>query len=73
MAQQTAVEWLMEKYNSRQVYEESIWDEEFEQAKAMEKEQIIKAYKEARQIGCKCYDDLDDRNAEPYNNKTYNK
>lgn len=43
MAQQTAVEWLMEKYNSRQVYEESIWDEEFEQAKQMEKEQIMKA------------------------------
>jgi hypothetical protein len=36
---QTAVEWLQEKYNSRQVYEESIFDEEFEQAKAMEKEQ----------------------------------
>jgi hypothetical protein len=45
MAQQTAVEWLMEKYNSRQVYEESIWDEEFEQAKQMEKEQIIEAYR----------------------------
>jgi hypothetical protein len=38
---QTAVEWLQEKYNSRQVYEESIFDEEFEQAKAMEKEQMI--------------------------------
>jgi hypothetical protein len=36
---QTAVEWLQEKYNSRQVYEESIWDEEFEKAKEMEKEQ----------------------------------
>jgi hypothetical protein len=41
---QTAVEWLQEKYNSRQVYEESIFDEEFEQAKAMEKEQIEEAY-----------------------------
>jgi hypothetical protein len=44
MAQKTAVEWLQEKYNSRQVYEESIFDEEFEQAKAMEKEQIIQSY-----------------------------
>jgi hypothetical protein len=41
-----AVEWLQEKYNSRQVYEESIFDEEFEQAKAMEKQQMIDfAYK----------------------------
>jgi hypothetical protein len=39
MAQQTAVEWLQERYNRRQVYEESIFDEEFEQAKAMEKDQ----------------------------------
>jgi len=37
----TAVEWLQEKYNRRQVYEESIFDEEFEQAKEMEKEQMI--------------------------------
>jgi hypothetical protein len=36
-----AVEWLQEKYNSRQVYEESIFDEEFEQAKEMEKQQMI--------------------------------
>jgi hypothetical protein len=40
---QTAVEFLQEKYNSRQVYEESIFDEEFEQAKAIEKEQMISA------------------------------
>jgi hypothetical protein len=40
---QTAVEFLQEKYNSRQVYEESIFDEEFEQAKVMEKEQMISA------------------------------
>jgi hypothetical protein len=40
---QTAVEFLQEKYNSRQVYEESIFDEEFEQAKAMERNQIVYA------------------------------
>ena len=44
MAQQTAVEWLQEKYNRRQVYEESIFDEEFEQAKAMEREHMINFY-----------------------------
>jgi hypothetical protein len=37
----------------------------------VEKEQIIEAYKEARNLGCKCYDDLDDTNAEPYYNQTY--
>jgi hypothetical protein len=39
----TAVEWLQEKYNSRQVYEESIFDEEFEKAKEMERNQIVYA------------------------------
>jgi hypothetical protein len=40
---QTAVEWLQELYNSRPDWEQFILIEEFEQAKAMEKEQIIKA------------------------------
>ena len=39
----TAVEWLKELYNSRPAYEEFILDDEFEQSKAMEKEQIINA------------------------------
>ena len=39
----TAVEWLQEKYNSRQVYEESIFDEEFEKAKAIERQKMIDA------------------------------
>jgi hypothetical protein len=60
---QTAVEWLQEKYNSRQVYEESIFDEEFEQAKAMEKEQIIDAFNSGLEYD---YDD-----SETYYNKTY--
>lgn len=44
MAQQTAVEWLQELYNNRPAYEEFILEDEWEQAKAMEKEQIIKAW-----------------------------
>ena len=36
----TAVEWLQELYDSRPAYEEFILDEEFEQAKQMEKEQM---------------------------------
>lgn len=39
----TAVEWLEEVYNNRPAYEEFISYDEFEQAKRMEKEQIINA------------------------------
>jgi hypothetical protein len=37
------IDFLQEKYNSRQVYEESIFDEEFEQAKAIYEQAIINA------------------------------
>jgi hypothetical protein len=67
MAQQTAVEWLQERYNRRQVYEESIFDEEFEQAKAMEKEQIKFAYNDgAENIVAGKYKAMED-----YYNETY--
>jgi len=66
--EQTAVEWLALRYHHRKGY---LSLEDIAKAKAMEKEQIIDAYKEARQIGCQCYDDLDDKNAEPYYNETY--
>lgn len=46
---QTAVEWLQELYDSRPAYEEFITDEEFEQAKQMEKEQIKEAYEFGKQ------------------------
>jgi len=41
---QTAVEWLQEQYNQCPTWEEHITEEEFEQAKEMEKEQ--KGYSE---------------------------
>ena len=71
MAQQTAVEWLQERYNRRKVYEESIYDEEFEQAKAMEKEQIMNSYEQ----GIKDDDGYGGyiSNSENYYNETYNK
>jgi hypothetical protein len=75
MKKQTAVEWLEQRLN---IYlkgktDETLWKikKKFDQAKEMEKEQIIEAYKEARNLGCKCYDDLDDTNAEPFYNQTY--
>jgi hypothetical protein len=39
----TAVEWLQEKYNQGNEYERHLTESEFEQAKAMEKEQILNA------------------------------
>jgi hypothetical protein len=41
---QTAVEWLVERYNNPLLKDNFISKAEFEQAKAMEKEQIIDAY-----------------------------
>jgi len=67
MTQQTAVEWLQEKYNRRQVYEESIFDEEFEQAKQIEKEQIIEAYCDGFKQGSEGNRIL----SEEYYNETY--
>ena len=71
----TAVEWLQEKYNSRQVYEESIFDEEFEQAKTMEKEQhgntwdeAINTHERRGHVIARSIVDFDD-----YYNENYNK
>jgi len=43
MAQQTAVEWLVEQVKSKEWQDMFIWNKEevFEQAKQMEKEQIV--------------------------------
>ena len=51
MAQQTAVEWLQQLYDSRPAYEEYILDDEFEQAKQMEKEQIQDAWHDGNFLG----------------------
>jgi hypothetical protein len=40
----TAVEWLQEQYNQCPKYEEQIHDEDWEQAKEMEKEQMHSEY-----------------------------
>jgi len=68
MSKQTAVEWLIEnmkKLNQHESLEE--WNNLFEQAKAMEREQIIKAF-------CEGYDHDGDNydGAEiSYYNRTY--
>jgi len=53
---QTAVEWLFEKYVNKSI----ITIEDIEQAKEMEKEQIIDAY-----------ESLEHRHGENYYNETY--
>ena len=72
MAQQTAVEWLQQQYNSGNGFERLLTESEFEQAKAMEKEQIIDAWLSGEKgisIGEKKFVGL----AEQYYNETYNK
>ncbi len=41
---QTAVEWLINRIAEKELRTEIEWEEIFEQAKAMEKEQIINAH-----------------------------
>jgi len=64
----TAVEWLQELYDSRPAYEEFILDEEFEQAKQMEKEHIKMAYNDGRTNGLLKLK----KTSEEYYNLTYN-
>ena len=80
MAQQTAVEWLLQQIENKNDKEFSSYYQEFvEQAKAMEKEQIIKAWDRGYVVGGvngsndwvnEC--DLTD-NGEYYYNETYKK
>ena len=66
---QTAVDWLIEQVKSKEWQDMFIWHKEevYKQAKQMEKEQIIDAYKEGEEFGLVM--DLPD--AEQYYNETY--
>ena len=69
MKQQTAVEWLISKQKHNQIFD----IETIEQAKEIEKSQIINAYLQKRGKGniVKCLKTWDD--AEDYYNEKYNK
>ena len=70
MAQQTAVEWLFLMLNNPN-RDQDFANKLFEQAKAMEKKQIKKAFEEGGvQYVCNIGDDLPPK-AEDYYNKTY--
>ena len=74
MAQQTAVEFLFEIWNSREPFDKFIFDEQFEQAKAMEKEQIMDAHIEGQRVFDKHpHTQYTNDQAELYYNETYNK
>ena len=69
MSKQTAVEWLVDQIKSDQnqkALSAGEWMEVIEQAKAMEKEQIIDAYNTSFRLRDKPYS-----TAEKYYNETY--
>lgn len=52
MAQQTAVEWLADKLNKEEmIIYHGLFDMWIKQAKQMEKEQIMKSYKDYHDLG----------------------
>ena len=67
MAQQTAVEWLMELWENQEPFERFILPEQFEQAKEMEKQQIMKANVDGFNE-CANYEE---KTSEQYYNETY--
>ena len=67
MAQQTAVEWY---YDQTVVYGKTNYAELLEQAKQMEKEQIIHAWREGDNDSMYSPKELD-KQAEQYYNETY--
>ena len=63
---QTAVEWLVEKLTNGHYLDEGMKQKVIEQAKAMEKEQIIKAFNQSWHDRMNPY-----KTAEKYYNKTF--
>ena len=63
----TAVEWFYQRILAKDI------KEVFEQAKEMEKEQIIKALERGFDEGCKFPEDMSLNDAEQYYNETYKK
>lgn len=76
---QTAVEWLIDKLEKHYVHHDLKNTVVFEQAKTMEKEQIMDAYDDGIKAGYGDYIDVQwgrdgkELTAEQYYNETYNK
>jgi hypothetical protein len=74
MAQQTAVEWLVEQLTPAISLQQKYIDEYLEQAKATEKEQLIDFAMQMHKIDCsKTGTDILLNEAELYYNETYTK
>ena len=73
MAQQTAVEWLMQNIEKSLPNFIEVWREEFEQAKQMEKEQIKKAWFDSTLQFDNAASMVDKKEFEQYYNETYGK
>jgi len=69
LAQQTAVEWLEEQF----LRERFVYDFDFDKAKEMEKEQIIKAVDVGFDEGCKFPEDIKLGSGDQYYTQTYGK
>jgi hypothetical protein len=69
---QTAVEWLFEQIPAEWSSSKSAFDA-YQQAKQMEKEQIMKAVDRGFDEGCKHPEDITLKDAEQYYNQTYGK
>ena len=67
---QTAVEWLVEQFNTTINYTLEEYQLKIEQAKAMEKEQITDAYDEGAEEWCDGFYVVD-ISSESYYNKTF--
>jgi hypothetical protein len=72
--QQTAVEWLVDEFKALGIYSSTL-KEKCEQAKAMEKEQIIDSFDEGKRDGYKTAREWDEMilwsSAEQYYEQTY--
>lgn len=67
----SAVEWLQEQYNQCPKYEERIYEQDWEKAKEMEKEQIKKSFSDGAQWELYGSDLTYEERAEHYYNKTF--
>ena len=72
MIKQTAIDWLVEQINADCLNSTFIRKELIDQAKAMEKEQIMNAVDIGFEEGSKFPEDIRLNNSEEYYNETFN-
>ena len=68
---QTAVEWLVEQLDGENHLTQNEIERLIQQAKEMEKEQIIETYIAGSFTGCGCYDVMEEEDGELYYEETF--